>query len=145
MSSSVISLSLEAKTCVAPCLMMDNISSLPSLFMLGSTSRPVREKDHLFRPDLLQPRLGLQQGELNSWGYSKWLSATLGTWTGWVFVLCFLFAIRKKLDANLWALKCTSFTCGNVCIYVYIFCILHMHVNIFKRKICICIYLAGWQ
>lgn len=41
MSSSVISLSLEAKTCVAPWRMMDSISSLPSLLAVGSTSLPV--------------------------------------------------------------------------------------------------------
>ena len=40
MSSSVISLSLEANTWVAPWRMMDSISSFPSLLALGSTSRP---------------------------------------------------------------------------------------------------------
>lgn len=44
MSSSVISLSLEANTCVAPWRMMDSISSFPSLFALGSTSLPVKQK-----------------------------------------------------------------------------------------------------
>lgn len=44
MSSSVISLSLDANTCVAPWRIMESISSLPSLLALGSTSRPDKRK-----------------------------------------------------------------------------------------------------
>lgn len=43
MSSSVISLSFEANTCVAPCLIICSISSFPSLFRFWSTSLPAEE------------------------------------------------------------------------------------------------------
>lgn len=59
MSSSVISLSLEAKTCVAPWRMIDNISSLPSLLAVGSTSLPVGRRTGVFYSNLWPPSLSL--------------------------------------------------------------------------------------
>lgn len=72
MSSSVISLSLEANTWLAPCRIMFSTSSLPSLFALGSTKRPAKTKLQFMSPPQIRSKIYISRNKPSVWYLVVW-------------------------------------------------------------------------